>query len=342
MFLTNAKVTKKTPAKTDQQAAAIVDAKLRLEATMLSLLWWGSRMLGPKRASAIGAKLIHRFSGPKSQTMKRFRRNLKVALPGEDDAVIERLAREGVSNLGRSVAEYPHLEHIAGPALDQYIEFVADVPEVALTPTRAPAVYIGVHQANWEILSSLAAPLGKPMTIVVSPLSNPHVHRLTSGARPDVWVEQSERDNATRSLIRCLQEGRSVGLLADQRFEGGQPVPFFGHDAMTAIGPAKIAIKFDCDLIPTRVERVGPVKFKITTFKPVRPDDTLANDQERAIDMMRRVNEHFEAWISEKPGEWMCMKRRWPKAVYKAEHHPSPPDQSGSNLPNMATSSPSS
>ncbi len=35
--------------------------------------------------------------------------------------------------------------------------------------------------------------------------------------------------------------------------------------------------------------------------------------------MMRRVNEHFEVWIREKPGEWMCMKRRWPKPIYKSD-----------------------
>lgn len=342
MFLTQAKLTKKIPAKASSLGAAMVDAKLRIEALMLRVLWWGSLALGPERASHAGAKLINWFSGEKSQTMKRFRRNLKVVMPGEDDAVIERLARQGLSNLGRSVAEYPHLERIAGPELDRFIEFVADIPEVALNPTRGPAIYIGVHQANWEILSSIAAPLGKPMTIVVSPLSNPYVHRLVSRARPDAWAEQSERDNATRSLIRCLQEGRSVGLLADQRFEGGKPVPFFGHDAMTAIGPAKIAIKFNCDLVPSRVERVGPVKFRITTFEPIRPDQTLANDQDKAIDMMCRVNKHFEDWIREKPTEWMCMKRRWPKAVYKKKHRDLPPDQSGSEVLGIAATSPSS
>ena len=222
------------------------------------------------------------------------------------------------------IAEYPHLERIAGPELPRFIEFIADSPEAAVTPERAPALYIGVHQANWEILSALAFPLGKPMTIVVSPLSNPFVHPLVSKARPDAWVEQVERDQATRGLVRCLQSGRSVGLLADQRYEGGQSVPFFDLDAMTAVGPARLAIKFDCDLVPTRVERIGPVRFRLTTFAAIRPDRSIADEQERAADMMRRVNHHFEAWIKEKPGEWMCMKRRWPKSVYRIGTRPPP------------------
>lgn len=342
MFLTRAKATRKTAGKAGPLAVAVADAKLRLEAFILQAFWWVCRLLGPERASNTGARLITWFSGPNSNVMRRIRRNLKVALPYEDPAVIERLARQGVVNLGRSVAEYPHLQRIAGPELAQFIDYVADVPEAALTPERKPAIYIGVHQANWEILSSMAAPLGKPMTIVVSPLSNPYVHRLTSKARPDVWVEQSERDNATRSLLRCLQEGRSVGLLADQRFEGGQLVPFFGQDAMTAMGPAKIAIKLGLDLVPCRIERTGPVKFRITTHQAVRPDETIEDDQEKAVDMMRRVNKYFEAWIREKPGEWMCMKRRWPKEVYQTlDHRQHPPaSKASSDLPSTAKTSP--
>ena len=316
MFLTEAKLSKKTRPGTSAAAAFLIDVKLRLEALALSLLWMGCRLLGPERASVAGARLIGLLSPPGGKTMRRLRRNLRIALPDQDDATIDHVAGQSLANLGRAIAEYPHLRHIAGPELPGFIEFAADIPEAALTPDRPPAIYVGVHQANWEILSSIAAPLGKPMTIVVSTLTNPYVHRLIGQARPDVWVEQSEKDQATRQLIRCLQEGRSVGLLADQRFEGGEVIPFFGHLAKTAVVPARLAIKFGCDLVPTRIERSGKAGFKITTFKAIRPDASLANDHERAIDMMCRVNRHFEAWIREKPGEWMCMKRRWDKQVY--------------------------
>ncbi|MGI9452350.1 MAG: lysophospholipid acyltransferase family protein [Geminicoccaceae bacterium] len=317
MFLTRAELPKRKK-KAGPLVVASTDVMLRIEALMLRVFWLGSLCLGPERASNAGAWLINRLSGPSSVTIRRIRRNIRIAMPDDDDAAVDRLARQSLGNLGRSVAEYPHLKRIAGPELASFIEFVADVPEARLTPTCEPAIFIGVHQANWEILSSIAAPLGKPMTIVVSPMSNPYVNRLVGKARPEVWVEQSEKNNATRSLIRCLQEGRSVGLLADQRFDGGQSVPFFGHDAKTAIGPAKMAIKFGCDLVPTRIERVGPVNFRITTFAAIRPDDAITGDQAKAIDMMQRVNRHFEAWIREKPGEWMCMKRRWPSQVYQS------------------------
>ena len=333
MFLTRIKVGQRSKERSLQDLTFLEQAKLRAEALALRCLWWFSLMLGPERASNLAARLMSSLIGPASDATRRISRNLRLALPDESEEKIDHLTREAASNLARVVVEYPHLRRIAGPELPQFIEFVADVPEAALTDERPPALYIGVHQANWEILSSLGAPLGKPMTIVVSPLSNPFVHQLVSKARPDAWVEQAERDQATRSLVRCLQSGRSVGLLADQRYENGLPVPFFGLDAMTAVGPARLAIKFDCDLVPTRIERIGPVRFRITTFAAIRPDPTITDEQERMIDMMQRVNQHFEAWIREKPAEWMCMKRRWPKPAYGIESRSLSLSSGGSTVP---------
>jgi KDO2-lipid IV(A) lauroyltransferase len=317
MFLTNTKVGQRSKGRALAELSFLERGKLRAEALALRCLWRLSLMLGPERASNFASKLMGLLVGSGRDVARRIRRNLKVALRDQAEQNIDELTKEAASNLARVVVEYPHLRRIAGHELPRFIDFVADIPEAAVTTERPPAIYIGVHQANWEILSALGSPLGKPMTIVVSPLSNPFVHQLVRKARPDAWVVQAERDQATRSLVRCLQDGRSVGLLADQRYEGGQLVPFFEQDAMTAIGPAKLAIKFGCDLVPTRIERIGSVRFRITTFAAIRPNQEIADDEEQAVDMMRRVNQHFEAWIKEKPSEWMCMKRRWPKAVYQ-------------------------
>jgi len=30
--------------------------------------------------------------------------------------------------------------------------------------------------------------------------------------------------------------------------------------------------------------------------------------------MTEAVHHHFEQWIREQPDQWICLKRRWPKA----------------------------
>ena len=61
-------------------------------------------------------------------------------------------------------------------------------------------------------------------------------------------------------------------------------------------------------------ERLRPGHFRVSVMAPIAspiPDAKLA---EQAVAMTRLINEQFEAWIRAAPDQWMCLKRRWPKA----------------------------
>ena len=49
--------------------------------------------------------------------------------------------------------------------------------------------------------------------------------------------------------------------------------------------------------------------------EPIRPDPALASDKDRAVQMMRELNRLFEQWIRERPEQWLCIKRAWPKKL---------------------------
>src|SRR5690606_24481682 len=122
-------------------------------------------------------------------------------------------------------------------------------------------------------------------------------------------------DEGARPLVRELAEGRSVGLVVDTRDDDGVPIPFFGHDKLTTLAPARLALRFDCELIPVRIERLGQARFRLTVEEPIRPDPALASDKEQAVHMMAEVNRLFERWIRERPEQWLCMKRAWPRTL---------------------------
>jgi KDO2-lipid IV(A) lauroyltransferase len=52
-------------------------------------------------------------------------------------------------------------------------------------------------------------------------------------------------------------------LIADQKMNDGIPVPFFGRTAMTAPVLAVLALRFDCDGLPLRVERLDGAHFRV-------------------------------------------------------------------------------
>ena len=65
-----------------------------------------------------------------------------------------------------------------------------------------------------------------------------------------------------RRAIAALRRGTHLGLFAEQKMNDGIPVPFFGRPAMTAPALAVLALRFDCYVLPLRVERLDGARFR--------------------------------------------------------------------------------
>lgn len=102
-------------------------------------------------------------------------------------------------------------------------------------------------------------------------------------------------------------------MIIDRRVDEGKPIPFFGNPKNTSMMPAKLALRFDCDLIPARVERIGGARFRVSFYPPVRPRNPDAPKGEQAEDMIHQVHQLFETWIRKNPADWFCATRLWPK-----------------------------
>jgi KDO2-lipid IV(A) lauroyltransferase len=189
---------------------------------------------------------------------------------------------------------------------------IEDDPEV-FRKTGKPAVFVTAHLSNWETAAGAFMQTGVPLSVVYTKMQNPWMDRLLFRARESLGCGLVERDDAARELLRCLKKGTSIGLLVDQRVDVGEPVPFFGRDMLTSTTPAQLALHFDCELIPIRIQRLHGARFRVTFHQPVVADDENAEKAEKILQMTSKINALFESWIRERPHEWMCTKRRWPK-----------------------------
>ena len=114
-----------------------------------------------------------------------------------------------------------------------------------------------------------------------------------------------------RALLEAIKHGGHLGILVDQKYNEGIPVPFFGHDAMTTTAPASFAIRYRIPLVPARVERLVGANFRVTVFPALKvPDSGDLISDTRTV--MTEVNSLFERWIREKPEQWLWLHRRWP------------------------------
>lgn len=282
-----------------------------LEAAVLAVAWWALGRLSPERASALGAWLFRRI-GPHLRKQRHVLANLAVAFPELAPERRAALAREVWGQFGAVFGEFPHLERFDREAASR-IEVEFRGPIAPLQDPPRPAIFVTAHIGNWELTTLVARQYGVPLAVIYAPDSNPFVDRLIRRYRRALGCELIPKRGGLRALLRALGEGRSIGFLIDTRQDDGEPVPFFGEPALTSTVPARLALRAGLSLVPVRAERLAPARFRITFGPALEPDPTVQDERERARDLTRRVNERFEEWIRERPEQWLCTKRRWPK-----------------------------
>ena len=116
-------------------------------------------------------------------------------------------------------------------------------------------------------------------------------------------------------MFEALNNGESIALLNDQKFNTGLNVPFFGEEAMTAQGATRLALKTGRPLLPMVVTRNG-ANFTVTFYSPIELNNT-GNREADVLGGVTQVTQFIEARIREKPAQWFWVHRRWPKSHYK-------------------------
>ena len=285
-----------------------------LEALILAFFWRVSALLPLNRASDTG-RWILKALGPRLPKSQNFETNRALAFPDRTETEIQALVRETWGNVGALLAEYPHLESLSNGQAGRRIETVVNGQIQALHESGKPAIFVSAHLANWEVLPLVGMQFAIPLTVVYTPLRNPWLDRMLQRKRRALGCGFVSRDGGLREIMRILSNGGSIGLLVDQRVDTGELVPFFGVDKATTVVPARLAGRFDCELIPVRVERLPGARFRVTLHDSIRPNGDTADEHERALQMTRKMNSIFETWIREQPQEWLCSNRVWPKST---------------------------
>jgi len=269
------------------------------------------RLIGVDAASAVGG-FIGRAIFARTGVTRRARDNLIAAFPEKSEAEREAIIRTMWDNLGRTVAEYAHLDKfdLGGP--DPRIQ-VNNLDVIEKVQGKGVLIVSG-HFANWEIMPIAASRYGMDGAIVYRPPNNPYVDRYIARARARKgYAEQISKHQGTRRIFTLLRGGKAILLLADQKTNEGIAVPFFGRDAMTTPAPAALALKLKVPMIFASNKRLGGAHFAVTVYPPLEFTPT-GNDDADMRAMTEAINLRLEEMVRADPGQWLWIHRRWPSA----------------------------
>jgi KDO2-lipid IV(A) lauroyltransferase len=242
------------------------------------------------------------------------RANLAAAFPGKSDAERDAIRIAMWDNLGRVVAEYPHLKKFSPFGDDPRILLTTLTPDPPETYKDNAALFLSAHLANWEMLPILGEQYGLDGAGVVRPPNNVYIAAWIARQRaingPDLLIA---KHSAMRRMYAQLKGGKALYMLMDQKLREGVAVPFFGRDAMTTPAPAALALKTGARVLFAANRRLGGPRFHVTVS--AGPDFTPSGNE---ADDVRRLTALFTARIEEMvradPAQWLWIHNRWPTA----------------------------
>lgn len=241
--------------------------------------------------------------------------NLKRVFPDKDEAWHQAVLAECWDNLGRVAIEYCHLDHIwdldpHNPAASR-IEVVGAEHFFALRDDGKPAIIVSAHLANWELPMVAAAAHGLNAAALFRAPNNRWIARWVYDQRKVAMGELiASRQGSMHALSAVLERGLHLGMLTDQYFYAGIASDFFGHKTLSNQAFARLARLHDCPVHAVRVVRLPHHRFRVELSEPM----VLPRDADGRIDPVGAVhvmNQKFEQWIREYPGQWLWLHRKW-------------------------------
>lgn len=287
-----------------------------------------ARGLGSVRSTALGAALL-RTLGPLLPAHRTAMANLRAAFPDMTDAERRRIALEAWENLGRTGAEYAHLDTLfdydpagAGPMRTE----VSGIEHFfALRDDGRPGLIFSAHLANWELPGICAARFGLDATAVFRPPNNPAAARLVQEVRRRTMGGlAASTPGAVFAMRDVVENGGHLGQLIDQHFTRGVVVTFLGRPCLANPLLAKLARHYDCPVHGVRVVRLPEGRFRLDLTPPL----DLPRAADGTVDVagaMQAMTSVVEGWVRENPGQWLWMHRRWrPDMLPKPKVAPAP------------------
>lgn len=294
---------------------------------------YGQRILYTFQAAAIGAAFglvrllpldwasglggfVARSIGPRLGVSRIGRRNLAAAFPEKSPAEVETILRGVWDNLGRTGAEYAQLDRIFdtdsnGPIPGGRIEVEGVEEFLALRETGKGAILFTGHCGNWELLPVGAMRHGFSVAIFYRPPNNPFAAQLVGRIRRRSMGRLLPSGLlGTIAAQQALAQGENLGMLVDQHHGLGQPIPFFGRPARTAMTLAKLARRFRCPVHGAFVERLNGARFRMV-LQPALDLKWTDDAETDHIAAMTQVNKAIEDWVRRHPAQWLWLHRRW-------------------------------
>jgi KDO2-lipid IV(A) lauroyltransferase len=286
------------------------------ERAEFAAVWVLVRLLGalPRgMARAVGSAIGGLAYGVLGRLRSVGLRNLALALPEKVAAERERILRTEYRNLGWLLAEFCLMQGYTAERASRFIRYEGLDNYLRARERGKGVLVLTGHLGAWELSSFYHSLMGYPMGMVIRRLDNPLVDRFVNHVRCLHGNRVIHKDDFARGLIASMRAGETVGILMDTNMTPPQGVfvPFFGVQACTASGMARVAAKTGAAVVPGFLLWEESEQKYVLRFGEEMPVVTTGEAELDALVNTEAFTTKIEEYVRQYPEQWLWMHRRW-------------------------------
>lgn len=267
------------------------------------------RLASPRVAAAAGER-IGRLAGLVMWRQRdRAQANLLRAFPDASAGERRRIIQEHFRHLGRVLAEYLSLTRRDPRVLKAMVRIEGlELLERARAAGRGTVV-LTAHLGSWEVAAAAIGLSVPNLAVIARDLYDFRISRLGERLRAHFGVRTIDSAD-TRGILRHLQQGGVLGVLADQasRRVANIPVGFFGAPVGTPVGPVKLAAHTNSALVMGFIVRTAEGHRLMLEELAWQTNGAPPERQ------LERYNRRLECLVREHPEQWVWLHNRWNQA----------------------------
>ena len=179
-------------------------------------------------------------------------RNLALAFPEKSRRERARILRGVFTSFGRQAAEVCLFPRYTRENVNKVVVYDGFENFERAFAQGKGVLFLTAHLGGWELSAFAHSLQGHPLHVVMRPLDNVYLDRLTRRYRTMHGNSMVDKDDFVRGLLSAMKAGEMVGILMDTNMTPPQGVfvDFFGIPACTASGLARIALRTDAAVVP--------------------------------------------------------------------------------------------
>lgn len=279
-------------------------------------VWLLVRPLGalPRPAGRLAGIVLARLVYALHRRLRRVgMRNLELAFPEKSRRERRRILRGVFDGLGRQLAEFCRFPKYTRENVGEIAIYDGFEHYEAARARGKGVLFLTAHLGGWEIGSFAHSLYGNPIQIVVRPLDNPYLDALVDRYRTLHGNTTFGKQDFARGLLAAMKAGATVGILIDQNVTppAGVFVDFFGHQACTTSGLARVAAHTGAAVVPGFTIWDAVLRKYRIHFEPAVELERTGNDEADAVANTARFTKVIEEFARRYPDQWLWVHRRW-------------------------------